>query len=112
MENTVVSTGAAIPLQMELTLSAAAGIGGTAQKVILAAGSVQSAAIGAAHALVTPDTSVFYREGANPTALNTGVDQILLAGNTYRIPTALPTNKFAFIPVTGSAGNVYITPGG
>lgn len=112
MEKTLSVTGAAIPLQMEMSISALAGVGGGAQKVALAAGSVQSTAIGNVSALVTPDTSVFFRSGSNPTALATGVDQILLANNTYRIPLVDPTDKMAFIPVSGSSGNVYITPGG
>lgn len=112
MEKTLSITGAAIPLQAEVSITALAGVGGGAQKVVLAAGSVQSTAIGNVTALVTPDTAVFYREGSDPTALANGTDQILLANVSYRIAMTLPTNELAFIPVSGSSGNVYITPGG
>lgn len=91
---------------------------GTSEKVTLAAGSVQMASAAAAVTsekgqpikyLVTPDTSVFVAKGTNPTAVNTGADLILIANNSYRVEL-MDGEKLAFIPVTGTTGNVYVTP--
>jgi hypothetical protein len=109
MEKTIGITGAAIPLQAEVSLTDKAGLGGNSQKVTLGGASAQSTAIAAVTVVVTPDTNCFFREGSNPTALATGVDHILIAFNSYRIPIT-SGNKLAFIPVSGSSGAVYITP--
>lgn len=57
--------------------------------------------------LITPLVSVYYRWGTNPTAVSTGADQLLVAGNTYRIKAG-GTGKFAF-KALASSGNVHIT---
>ena len=92
--------------------SMAATPGGTSQKIAVSTTSAQSTAIGnlAPTAVITPDITVFFRRGGNPTALSTGVDQILLANNTYRLYGLQAGDKLAFITASGS-GNVYISPG-
>lgn len=50
----------------------------------------------------------FIRQGANPTALSDGTDQILPANNMYRVGPIAPGNRLAII--SASAGSVYITP--
>jgi hypothetical protein len=82
--------------------------GGQSSKVAVSSTSAQSVALTCANCLVTPDVDVFVRMGTNPTAVADGTDQILLAGNTYRIQPIIPGYKLAFVS-TGS-GNVYLTP--
>lgn len=83
--------------------------GGQSVKLAISGASVQSAALTSTSYLVTPDVDCFVRMDVNPTALATGVDQILLAGNTYRVVPVAVGSKFAFI-TAGSVGNVYLTP--
>jgi hypothetical protein len=89
------------------------GGGGSAKLVIAAANtSYQSVASYTASAsggdiLITPDVTVFFRFGTNPTATSDGTDRILLAGNTYRIQFG-GTGKFAFNSPAGT-GNVYLS---
>lgn len=84
--------------------------GNRSQKVAISTVSAQSTAMTTPSVLCTPDATCFVRQGANPTALATGVDQILLANNTYRLMVVVG-NKLAFITAAGT-GNVYITPEG
>lgn len=83
--------------------------GGQSAKIAISTTSAQSAVLTSTSYLVSPDVDCFARLGSNPTAVADGTDQILLAGNTYRIVPTLVGNKFAFIALTGT-GNVYITP--
>lgn len=83
--------------------------GGLSQKVAISTTSAQSTALNVDYAIVTPDTVCFIRQGADPTALATGVDQILMANQSYRV-NIKRGNKLAFKTATGS-GYVYITPG-
>ena len=84
---------------------------GSDSAIVAASGtSAQSASYDAGagkNFLITPMVSVYYRWGTNPTALATGADQLLVAGNTYRIKAG-GIGKFAFIALAGS-GNVHIT---
>ncbi len=88
--------------------------GGTASVVTLGAGvSNQSGVFDLnrdVYVIVTPTVDVFLRQGTNPTALSTGVDQILLANNMYRVGPIARGNRLAFI--SASAGSVYLTPHG
>lgn len=85
-------------------------VGGSCQAVSISGTSAQSAAITAALVHITPTVDVFVREGADPTALATGVDELLLAGITQskRITSG---NKLAF-KTSGATGTVYIAPVG
>lgn len=49
----------------------------------------------------------FMRSGVNPTAVNTGADQFIPAGNLIRVGPVPVNHKLAFI--TAAAGTVYIT---
>jgi hypothetical protein len=89
-----------------LSISLTANAGGLSTKLAISAVSAQSIACTGSSVVLTPDTTCFFRMGANPTALADGTDQILLANNTYRV-TVSPGQKLAFI--AGAAGNVYIT---
>ena len=87
--------------------------GGTSQLLVLAA-ATNNAGMNAmtegGYVVVTVDSVTFVRKGTAPVAVNTGVDQVLLATNAYRIGPLLAGEKLAFISTTG--GNVYITPQG
>lgn len=84
--------------------------GGQSAAVVISTTSAQSAAITAGSAVVAPTVDCFFRQGTNPTALSNGTDQILLAGNAYRINGITSGDKLAFITASGS-GTVYISPG-
>lgn len=58
---------------------------------------------------VTADVNCFVRMGVNPTAVSDGTDQLLYAGNPYRVTPCPAGSRFAFITSAG-AGNVYMTP--
>lgn len=90
--------------------SSAVAVGGTCQAVAISGTSAQSAAITGALVHITPTVDVFVREGADPTALATGVDELLVAGATQakRIASG---NKLAF-KTGGATGTVYIAPVG
>jgi hypothetical protein len=91
-------------------LSFVASTGGTSEKVAISTANARSSVIASRIAMVTPDVDCFVRQGlATPTAVSDGTDQLLLAGNTYRLGVT-PGNKLAFITATGT-GFVYITPG-
>ena len=98
-------SGATLTSEASMTLPSAA----TSQKLPISTASAQSSAITTRTVLATTDVDCFARQGANPTAVNDGTDQILLAGNSYRL-LVTPGNKIAFITLAGT-GNVYITPG-
>lgn len=93
-------------------ISLTADEGARSEKVAISATSAQSATYGTsasgAQLLVTPDVACFMRSGLNPTAVSTGVDMYLSAGNTYRVQVGIGY-KLAFITASGT-GNVYITP--
>lgn len=88
--------------------------GGSASSVLAGAASVQSVVFFAANSgtggpvLVTPLTDIFIRQGVNPVALATGVDSIMLGGQTYRVHVAAG-NRLAVIQVS-AGGNVYFDP--
>jgi hypothetical protein len=84
--------------------------GGQSAAVSISTTSAQSAAITTPSVVVTPTVDCFFRQGANPTALSDGTDQILLATNSYRLSGIVSGNKLAFITASGT-GTVYITPG-
>src|SRR3990172_7690254 len=81
--------------------------GGQSAAVTISTTSAQSAAITTGWAIVTPSVDCFFRQGTNPTALSNGTDQILLAGNSYRINGIVSGDKLAFITASGG-GTVYI----
>lgn len=88
--NDSVVTAGAVSVQSPVFFAAASGIGGTV--------------------LVTPLVDIFIRQGVNPTALATGVDVILLGGQTYRVHVAAG-NCLAVIQVS-AGGSVYFAPQG
>jgi hypothetical protein len=100
------STDGAAHMQEQSLLATA---GGTSEAVSVTGTSAQSAAIDGNNAYVYASVAVFFRQGADPTALATGVDQIIPAGVPMRINGIVPGNKLAFIAV-GNSGTVYITP--
>jgi hypothetical protein len=102
-----IGVGGAVYVQAQ---SIVALTGGQSAAVAISAVSAQSAAITMPSVVVTPTVDCFFRQGANPTALSNGTDQILLATNSYRISGIVSGNKLAFITASGS-GTVYITPG-
>ena len=86
--------------------------GATTQAISVSGTSAQSAAITAGSAVVYNPlaVTVFFRRGADPTALADGTDQPIPAGAWARI-TDIPSGyKLAFIN-GGTAGTVYLTPG-
>jgi len=83
--------------------------GGESSSVAVSSTSAQSAVIGAARAVLYSTVDVFFRQGVNPTALATGVDQLLPAFTMLRICDIEPGNKLAF-KTTASSGTVYISP--
>lgn len=85
--------------------------GGQSSSVAVSGTSAQSAAITAGRAVLYSTADVFFRQGANPTALASGVDQLLPANNIMRLADITSGNKLAFI-TSGTTGTVYITPGG
>lgn len=92
------------------TLSLIATTGGTSSKVAVSTASAQSALISAQYVVVIADVNVFFRRGANPTAVSDGTDQLLIANTPYRlVGHKVGGEKYAFITATGT-GNVYITP--
>jgi hypothetical protein len=88
--------------------------GGTSVLLTLAANTSQqytpAAAVAGQALYITlfADVDCFIRQGANPTALADGADQILPANNMYRIGPIAPGNRLAII--SASVGSVYITP--
>lgn len=85
--------------------------GGTASKVTVAtATSAQSVVLGDAYGVVvTPSVDVFFRRGVNPVSVSDGTDQIMIAGNSYRLVGFSGFDKLAFIAVS-AAGTVYLSP--
>lgn len=84
--------------------------GGQSESVdAVTTGSVQTSQINTETVLVHPTVDIYFRQGSNPTAVNTGADQFLAAGSTYRLTGITPGNKLAFYGVSTS-GPVYITP--
>lgn len=94
---------AALPVVQQASRLAA---GGTCQKIAISAVSAQSAALLGPIIHVTPTVDCYVREGANPTALLTGVDHWLVANATQAF-TVAHGNKLAFITESG-AGTVRI----
>lgn len=96
-------------------VSVKADVGALSAAVAVSGVSAQSAAFsfaaGGGDAVVTPTCDVFFRQGANPTALSDGTDMILLGGQSYRVSGILSANKLAF-KTSGATGTVYITPNG
>lgn len=90
-------------------ISLIANAGNTSQAVSMSTTSAQSAAMPGNSALVSPSVDCFMRQGDDPTALATGVDQFLFGGFAYRVKTN-PGQKLAFKLASGT-GTVYITPG-
>lgn len=85
--------------------------GGKSEIVAVTATSAQSSVLytdrsGYINLISTIDC--FMRMGTNPTALNTGVDQFVPAGNLLRVGPIPPNYRLAFITASG-AGTVYIT---
>ena len=82
------------------------------QKLILGATSnVASAAINSTSAVVTLTENGFITKGSSPVAVGDGTDQYLLANVSYRITGITSGEQLAFYG-DGTAGLVYITPGG
>ena len=95
------------------------GAGGTSEKVATSTISalVPAAVITAAqmpagqHTLtgvLTLDATGFVRKGAAPTALNTGVDQIILANTPTRVQ--LKVGEQLAVVLASGTGNAYWTP--
>ena len=82
--------------------------GGTSAAVAISSTSAQSAAIATGCAVVYLTVDAFARSGSDPTALATGVDQIIPAATLLRL-TCKPGHKFAF-KTSGAAGTAYVTP--
>ena len=90
--------------------------GGANKKFTINGTSAQSQAITSSFALVTPSVDCYFREAANPTAVAPVTDgalgdNLLIAGNQYRIAGITSGNKLAFI-TTGATGTVEVCPGG
>lgn len=80
--------------------------GGSCKVVSVSGTSAQSAALDGVLVHITPTVDCFMREGAAPTAVSDGTDEIMIAYVTQakRITRG---NKLAF-KTTGAAGSVYI----
>lgn len=96
-------------MSFEYSLRALAG--GESSVVAVSAVNAVSAVLGNhSSVIVTPTVDVFVRRGSDPVAMATGVDQILLAGNTYRLLGFTGLDKLGFI-TSAATGSVYLTPG-
>jgi len=83
--------------------------GGQSQVVTVSSTSAQSSAITGSKTLYLCATvDCFIRQGSNPTALATGVDQFLPAYTPMRYAGFTSGNKVAAI--SASSGSLYITP--
>lgn len=89
--------------------SAVALKGGTCEAIAVSGTSAQSSAITAKRVVLYSTTDVFFRQGSNPTALATGVDQLLPALTMLRVVDIENGNKLAF-KTTSATGTVYIAP--
>jgi hypothetical protein len=85
--------------------------GGYSEKIAVSGTSAQSAVLTNDRVNIYADVDCYIRQGANPTALANGTDQIIPAGIMLRGYDIMPGNKLAFIAVSTS-GNVYLTPRG
>lgn len=86
--------------------------GGFSARIAISTSSAQSAAYDSANPVylnVYTDVDCFVRSGLNPTALSTGVDQIIPSGPIYRLGPVPKGHKLAFVTASGS-GFVYLTP--
>lgn len=83
--------------------------GGESQTVAVSSTSAQSTALKAKRAVLYSTVDVFFRQGSNPTALATGVDQFLPANTLLRVCDIADGNKLAF-KTSGASGTVYISP--
>lgn len=81
---------------------------GTSQKLTISAVAAQSAAITANIVELSPSIDCYVRAGANPTAVNTGVDHFLMGGTTqfFRFSSG---DKISVISELG-AGVIHISP--
>ena len=93
-----------------IAVSLQADQGGNSSVISLSAVSAQSAVLNGEIILVTPTVDCFFRAGTSPVAVADGTDTFLLGNNSYRIRLQAKATKLAFI-TSGSAGNVYLTPG-
>ncbi len=96
--------------EYEFTESMVALNGGESSSVAVSSTSAQSGVILAGRVVLFSTVDVFFRQGSNPTALATGVDQLLPASVQMRIVDITPGNKLAFKTASAS-GTVYISPG-
>lgn len=83
--------------------------GGTCESVAVSTTSAQSSAILSGRVVLYSSVDVFFRQGSAPTALATGVDQILPASTMLRVVDIEASNKLAFKTASGT-GTVYIAP--
>lgn len=83
--------------------------GGTCEAVAVSTTSAESAAITSGRVVLYSSVECFFRQGSNPTALATGVDQILPASTMLRVVDIESGNKLAFKTASGT-GTVYIAP--
>jgi hypothetical protein len=82
--------------------------GNKCQSVSISSTSAQSSTIDKGQAVIYATTDCFMRQGSNPTALSTGVDQFIPGSTLLRI-TMKPMSKLAFV-TTSATGTVYIQP--
>lgn len=84
--------------------------GGTCEAIAVSTTSAVSSAILSGRVVLYSDVAVFFRQGSGtPTALATGVDQILPATTMLRVVDIESGNKLAFKTASGT-GTVYIAP--
>lgn len=85
--------------------------GGTSQAIAISGTSAQSAVINNSKTVYICSTvDCFIRQGLNPTALATGVDQFLPAYAPMRFAGLKSGNKIAVIGTTAAPGFLYVTP--
>ena len=83
--------------------------GATCEAIAISTTSAQSSAITSGRVVLYSSVECFFRQGSNPTALSTGVDQILPASTMLRVVDIESGNKLAFKTASGT-GTVYIAP--
>lgn len=83
--------------------------GGTCAAVAISTTSAKSAAILTGRVVLFSSAECFFRQGADPTALSDGTDQILPASTMLRVVDIETGNKLAFKTASGT-GTVYIAP--
>lgn len=84
--------------------------GGSSQKLAVTTASIASAAINGENVNIFCTVDCFIRQGEDPVAVATGVDQFIPAGVLLNVSGITKGSKLAIIS-NGSVGTAFISPG-